>query len=143
MRISKQVIKIMKRFITKEPPETGGILGSSNGDLINNIILDYPSVVTAKPCIYMPNVDFLNEKIANWQENNISFKGVFHTHFAGIKTLSCGDKKYITEIMIAMPSEIESLYFPIYVLPDRQIVVYIARKIGSVIEISSEDLLIE
>lgn len=108
--------------------ETGGILGSADGETITDFVLDKLHKKAKSCCVYYPNVEFLNEQINNWSENGIRFMGVFHNHFAGVKTLSEGDKKYIKKIMSVMPTEIKKLYFPIIVLPEKELVCYTAIK---------------
>lgn len=143
MRISKSVIDTINNSISDLPPETGGILGSYDKELIDEVVIDSPSPTNTRPCSYFPNVDFLNQNIKLWQDNGISFAGIFHTHFAGVKTLSSGDKKYIDAIMKSMPSYIEYLYFPIFVLPDRELVCYKAIRSNKIIDIQTENLVIE
>lgn len=143
MRIKKNVIDIINHRILDMPPETGGILGSQGNDIIDEVIVDLPDLTSSAPCSYFPNVDFLNQHIAAWQDNGIMFAGIFHTHFCGVKTLSQGDRKYITAIMCAMPHQFNILYFPVFVLPDRELVCYKAVRSNGIIDIQAENLIIE
>ena len=140
MKISKNVLYKLNNLISDNPPETGGILGSKDNNIITDIIMDEIKKPSYKICCYEPNVDFLNHHIDKWLEKGISFKGVFHTHFVGIKTLSRADKKYISTIMNNMPEEIAYLYFPVFVLPDRKMVCYRAEKTKKEIKIFYEDV---
>lgn len=124
MIIDKETYNTINNSITGDPPETGGIIGSADGEIIDKVIIDVPELPAERMCSYAPNVDFLNKNIEIWQNEGIVFKGVFHTHFMGVKTLSCADKQYINAIMNAMPDEIKYLYFPVFVLPDRRLVCY-------------------
>lgn len=139
MKIRLSVLNILYNKISDYPPESGGILGSECDGVISHIVLDCRHSDFAY-CHYSPNIDFLNCEIAKWAEQDIAFQGIFHTHFAGVKTLSPADKKYIDRIMKAMPAQIRQLYFPIYVLPDREIVAYRATNSGGEIDISAEPL---
>lgn len=139
MKITRHSFEIMDKMISAEPPESGGILGSSDGKCITDVILDKTDQTASKCCRYEPNVDYLNECIAEWLDRNISFKGIFHTHFAGVATLSDADIQYIESIMQAMPAQIEYLYFPIFVLPERELVSYKAKKTGTKINIIREE----
>lgn len=143
MKITRSVLDAINTSVSDYPPETGGILGSHNGLLIDELVMDIPVEASDRPCSYYPNTDFLNENIEAWQQRNISFMGIFHTHFVGVKTLSCGDKKYINAIMAAMPDTIEFLYFPVFVLPERTLVCYKAQRACNEVEIFSEELQIE
>ncbi len=140
MKIKRTVLEKINAAVPDNPPETGGILGSSDGNVIDRLVMDYPSEIPERLCSYSPNTDFLNSCISDWQESNISFMGIFHTHFVGVKTLSCGDRNYINTIMAAMPDSIGYLYFPVFVLPDRSLVCYKAEKNGSMISIVQDEL---
>ncbi len=143
MRILKSVIDMIDSLVSEQPPETGGILGCHDNEIIDEVVMDLPNPHTLKNCSYTPNVSFLNQNIELWQSNNINFKGIFHTHYFGVETLSCGDKKYITEIMYGLPKCIEYLYFPIFVLPNRELICYKAIRENKAILIREESLIIE
>ncbi|MBQ8011108.1 MAG: hypothetical protein IJ265_06110 [Oscillospiraceae bacterium] len=140
MKINASILETINFHVSELPFETGGILGSHDGSLIDKLVMDIPLDKIEKPCSYTPNVDFLNDSIQQWKEKGISFMGIFHTHFGGAKMLSCGDKRYINAIMTAMPHTITYLYFPIFVLPERILVVYKAEKYGDGIEIFQDEL---
>lgn len=143
MRILKSIIDTINNSISGVPPETGGILGSRNNELVDEIVMDLPDSTNTRPCSYFPNVDFLNRNIESWQNNCIFFMGVFHTHFAGVKSLSIGDKKYINVIINAMPPQIDTLYFPVFVLPDRELICYKAKCVNGIVDIHKESLIVE
>ncbi|MBQ4110523.1 MAG: hypothetical protein IJC74_06520 [Clostridia bacterium] len=140
MIITKFAYNKLKILIPKTPPEHGGILGSKNDEVITEIVMDKRVYSSNYNCKYSPNIDFLNLCIEKWCENNISFKGIFHTHFAGVKTLSLTDIQYISDIMNSMPEEIEYLYFPIFVMPDCELVCYKAERINEKIEIELDSV---
>ncbi len=142
MNISRAAFDKLNTLISGEPPETGGILGSKKNNTITDIILDRTQKSFGISCYYEPDVDFLNKCIDEWAGNGILFKGVFHTHFAGVKTLSSADKKYISSIMKNMPEEIVYLYFPVFVLPNRELVCYKAERADSEVSIYLEDVII-
>jgi len=77
--------------------------------------------------VYIPNVVMLNQTIADWTVNGISFCGILHSHLQGIELLSQEDMVYIQNIMEAMPKEIKSLYFPI-VVPNEKMIPFVAYK---------------
>ena len=142
MEIYRSVIDIINNKVDGVPYEIGGILGSDDNGIINRIVIDLSDSVTA-PCRYSPNVNFLNHAIEEWSNSGIDFVGFFHTHFAGVKTLSNGDKQYIKSIMNAMPNRVNILYFPIFVLPNREMVCYKAIKHQGHIEIVFEETFIK
>lgn len=140
MKIQSDIVNSINESITGEPPETGGILGSLDGETITHFVMDEIGQLPERMCSYSPNVDFFNNCIEIWAQENIAFKGIVHTHFAGVQTLSEADKKYIYEIMNAMPEEINILYFPVFVLPDRKLICYKAQKHDEKTSISIDEL---
>ena len=140
MRITKEAYEILNNYITGEPPETGGILGSSDDNVITHVVLDKQNALSVRCCSYSPNVDYLNGCIINWMRKGIKFMGVFHTHFAGVATLSEADKIYINSIMTAMPREITFLMFPVFVLPERKLICYRAEREKNLVNIIKENL---
>ena len=142
MIIQSDIVYRINDSITGYPPETGGILGSLDGETITHFVMDEIGQTPERMCSYSPNVEFLNNYIENWSQENIAFKGIFHTHFAGVQTLSKADEKYIHEIMDAMPEEMDALYFPIFVLPDRKLVCYKAQRNDKKTLISIDQLVV-
>lgn len=141
MRITtKQYEEIMK-MVNPIPPESGGILGSRD-DMIVATFYD-KGIKTEKMCSYIPNVNLLNDIIAKWNEENIVFSGIFHTHYFGVRTLSCGDRNYIEKIMMSMPNEVSELYFPIIVMPQKEMIVYKAIKSENQILIQEDVVCLE
>ncbi len=140
MKITTSAYNKLYNLTPKKPPECGGILGSAHDGYITDVILDKIKNPTYKACQYEPNVEFLNACIDEWSANKIIFKGVFHTHFAGVKTLSNADIKYIYAIMNNMPDEITHLYFPVFVIPNQELVCYKAERAAGKIQIHSDDI---
>ena len=124
MWIIRDVVNALNETICDLPPETGGVLGSDSDNVVTHYVHDVGVNDLSKCCSYTPNVGLLNKCISEWCGRGIRLMGVFHTHFAGVETLSQADIVYIESIMRAMPQEINQLFFPIYVLPDRNIIVY-------------------
>ena len=137
MQIKKSVIEVMKETVTGLCYETGGIIGAHN-ETITEIVMDLPKKEISRACSYEPDVNFLNGEIEKWSNKGITFKGIFHTHFANVKTLSSADKDYICNIMNAMPPYISKLYFPIFTLPDCKLTGYSANRFADKMIISGE-----
>ena len=116
------------------PPETGGIIGAK-GDIIDTVFLDNPN----GEGFYVPNIEFINSVISQWENDGISFCGMFHTHAPQWSTLSKEDENYIRNIMSSMPARIEKLYFPL-VFPNKGIKAYAAVKKEQLIYIKEEKL---
>ena len=141
MRINKEIYNNILTLVRDIPPESGGILGEKDG-VIQFVVYD-EGRKTGKMCSYSPDVQKLNVVIQDWQEKGILFCGIFHTHFFGVETLSEGDRLYIKMIMEQMPMEIEKLFFPIVVLPQREFVVYVASREQGPLIIKKDTILIE
>lgn len=140
MKILTHVYQYICNSVPSAPPEIGGILGSMDG------VVCKCQIDSGRPkscgCSYSPNVDILNNTINSWQKEGILFHGIFHTHFFGVRTLSDGDIAYIDAILHAMPVYIHELYFPIVVLPEKQMVPYLARRSGKTVDIKTDELII-
>lgn len=137
-------MKITKNIYTKllncprVPPECGGIIGSKHGDIITHVVLDKGCLSDAG-IMYIPNTQFLNQTIAEWEKSGIKFRGIFHTHAPQWTELSNEDRVYIIDILKAMPASIKFLYFPL-VFPGIQIKNYITQKTGNAFDIVDDDI---
>ena len=141
MRIRKILYENIQNIVNPFPPECGGILGRK-GNIITDFVYD-EGMKSEKMCNYVPNVKFFNETIQRWQNEDITFAGIFHTHYFGIRTLSYGDRCYIKEIMKNMPDEVNELYFPIIVMPQKEMVAYKAMKDVNEILIVEDEVYLE
>ncbi len=141
MVIAKDVYERIVNRQTNAPPETGGILGGSSG-VITNEHFD-PGMQSERMCSYIPNVKTLNDVIKQWQQEGVLFMGIYHTHFWGVSTLSCGDTSYMERILRCMPSQIAYLYFPILVMPDRELVCYKASIKEDKLAVETESIRIQ
>ena len=88
--------------------------------------------------MYTPNVEYLNDVIERWQRWR--FAGIVHSHVNNQHTLSATDKAYIEDIMMAMPPDIEHLYFPIYVMPENKLYGYKAERLLNRVIIFDEQI---
>lgn len=139
MTIVKELLQTIRSNVSSCPFETGGILGSRDGILVSEIIMD-PNDRETYRCCYIPNIRYFNQCIEEWNRKNIVFMGMFHTHFHNVSTLSDGDIKYIHTIMSAMPNEIDRLFFPIYILPQNQMICYEAIREKNNISVKNDVL---
>ena len=122
------------------PPEIGGIIGGNN-NVVKAHYMDM-GVFSVKACSYTPNVSLLNGIISEWSVEGIQFMGIYHTHFFEVRTLSEGDIRYIRNILLGMPDEIDMLYFPLVVFPSRTMVCFKAIKKLDSIEICNDNLVL-
>lgn len=137
MKIRKSIFDELLNEIPICSYEIGGILGGKEG-IVSEYVLDFEKKDNEKS-IYLPDTKLFNYKINKWKIDNISFMGVFHTHFVS-ENLSVSDEKYICEIMKVMPENIKSLYFPIIVMPNKKVIIYVAHIKGLDIKIDKETL---
>ena len=137
MLIFRKVLNDLLWSFPCAPPEMGGILGGKKG-IVSTFVIDTGLETIDNYGHYRPNVMMLNQIINNWAKQEISFYGIFHSHFPGGDQLSLGDKKYIFQIMQAMPLQINKLYFPI-ILPSA-VVGYQASRYGTQIRICRDDI---
>lgn len=141
MQIIRQIYEDIFVTIKESPPEIGGILGKQ-GNLITAVEFD-DGIGKGKKCSYSPDVNRLNSIIKLWQEQGINFCGIFHTHYFGVETLSPGDKEYIKNIMNSMPESITKLYFPLIVMPQREMIAYVAVKAKEQLNIYKEKIIFQ
>lgn len=119
------------------PPECGGIIGISNG-VVCKCYFD-TAVCQCSRAIYVPNVELLNIKIQQWNQEGIEFAGIFHSHPLDQPRLSGDDIIYIRTILNAMPGSITQLFFPI-VLPKIGLIPFKAVRHGNSIQVFEEKL---
>lgn len=122
------------------PPETGGLLGIKDG-CVCAFVFD-EGIPSGRMCGYIPDTKRFNSILTEWQKEDISFAGMVHTHYFDVKTLSIPDKAYIAKIMHSMPSVIQELYFPLVVMPQRELVVYRAVIVNDTVCIETDDITI-
>lgn len=138
MKIQKSVFEEIISTVPYVPPESGGMIGGTN-QVITHFVLDNGTFLSNGYDIYVPDTLLLNKTICKWKKDGIDFYGIFHSHFPGGTCLSNGDKRYIIQIMNAMPQYINKLYFPI-IFPKENMIVYRADRVGKDIYLASEDI---
>ena len=137
MEIYEEVLDVIAEAAEKASDrEIGGMLGADRGGSICQVVVDRST--SNKRHTYAPNVDWLNHIIGS--RRNWCFSGLFHTHLNNQSTLSVGDRTYIKEILMAMPSDIAYLYFPLYVLPQKKLYAFKAERVNGEIIITEESV---
>lgn len=107
-----EVYEEICRTIGTRRPESGGILGSSDGGRT----IDYyyfDSTASTSGATYQPDTEAINTVIKSWNQMDISFVGVIHSHPWGCNTPSVGDYIYASNIIDAMDLPNDILYTPI------------------------------
>lgn len=101
--VTKEVFSQIRETIGSCIPETGGILGSSDGSHIDYFYFDETANVTG--ATYEPDRDKLNRVIQQWYEEGIEFVGFVHSHPRGVIRPSSPDNLYTERIMKALEME--------------------------------------
>lgn len=139
MHIQKAIYNKLLLDFHITPTEIGGILGGRMG-AITHFVLDQ-GCKTNRTDFYIPNTVYLNEVLAQWQNGNIEFYGIFHTHPCGGKALSCADKAYIDKIVRTCSKTGQPLYFPI-ILPQQEMLAYSAKVVNGTVLIQQESIFV-
>lgn len=110
--ISSKVMEQISNTIARCEPETGGLLGSTDGGKTVDVFY-FDNTATTSGVTYSPNVEALNNVIKEWNENNIIMVGVIHSHPWGCTEPSSGDYTYASRIIDAMNLVDDQLFTPI------------------------------
>lgn len=137
MRIYEETLQKILSSFPEVPPENGGILGQKDGIIC--AYLHDRKAQSVERAIYVPNVDWMNRCIQEWELFGIEFAGIVHSHPQECTTLSGPDRAYIREIMTAMPYHISELFFPILV-PGKGIYPYKATVHLGVVTIEADSI---
>ena len=96
-KMKEDIYKEIHRALSAMPPETGGILGSRDGQILS-FYFDEKGSCSEKQ--YVPDVDTLNRQIQMWQKEEIEFAGIVHSHWEN-EQLSAQDLRYAREVVRA------------------------------------------
>lgn len=103
IHITKEYYAAIVSTVAAFPPETGGILGSNDGDSVTSFVSDKGKDSTVE--LYIPNVAILNETIVAWRQKGTKFVGMIHSHLLGRNKPSTSDVDYAKRIMNNMNLE--------------------------------------
>ena len=103
LHITEECSAAILSTIAALPPETGGILGSKDGNVVTDFIFDKGKENTSE--FYIPDVMQLNKGIISWRQEGIRFIGMIHSHLRGRNKLSTSDIEYANKIMKSMNME--------------------------------------
>lgn len=112
MVMTAQVYEQICKTIGRHKPETGGILGSSDGGkTVDTYYFDKMAVTSG--ATYAPDTETLNRVIKDWNSNGIELIGIIHSHPSGCIEPSEGDYNYASRIIDAMALTDNALFTPI------------------------------
>ena len=99
--------------------ESGGLIGSSDGSAIDAFFYDAGIDCSAKE--YNPDIESLQDQLLRWDEENIRFCGIIHSH-ADDRYLSNKDVSMARRILENNP--LDSILMPVFLLKDKSIIWY-------------------
>ncbi len=106
--MSEEVYQQILETIGTLKPEKGGMLGSTDGKIIDCFVFDKnANTGTAE---YSPNTKFLNQVLEE-EWSDVSFKGFVHSHPFNGSELSSADIEYAIRIMRAV--SLQELFMPL------------------------------
>lgn len=100
LHITDAVADQIESTIGSLPAETGGFLGTSDGENIDHFYFDHTAETSA--ATYTPNVKAVNRKLKEWNKAGIRLIGNVHSHPEGFVRPSVADVKYAQRIMEAL-----------------------------------------
>lgn len=135
IKILKSVYQYIVKNIPLVPPETGGILGLDDRNIITEYFCD--AGIGNNDYSYTPDIKRLNEIVCLWSCRDIKLAGIFHSHTEYDTSLSLKDIEYIKTILSSLNEITSELFFPI-VFPRLKIVFFKAKMINSNVIILEE-----
>ena len=116
LHMTRQVYDQICNTIGRHPPESGGILGSSDGGkTIDRFYFDATARVTGGT--YSPDTEVINRVLAHWDAQDILLVGFVHSHPKGYAKPSEGDYRYVKAIMSALDIT-DDFFMPIVIVND-------------------------
>jgi len=103
LRMTESVYSAIRDTIGSRPAEQGGMLGSSDGSIIDHYHFDEHAEST--DATYSPNVEALQSVLREWAEQDIEMMGFVHSHPPGVLRPSKGDIKYAAAIIAVNDSD--------------------------------------
>jgi len=142
MIICQNVFSIIINISRLNTVEIGGIIGGKmckKKEIISRFSFDNYCQPN-KSEYYVPDTKNLSKIITHWQERGTTFYGVFHSRLDTSKELSSADKEYIKNIMLAMPDEVDHLYFLLVLPKCEKIIAFKAIKHDNYFNIIKDDI---
>ena len=117
--------------------EAGGIIGGHD-DAITEFYFDDKG--NCGYSFYIPDICLLNEKIAEWNLQNLSFMGIVHSHSKNPK-LSKEDAEYCKKVLIEN-RDLAYLISAIFVRKEEDLLLYKTKVYGDQVIIQSIDYMV-
>lgn len=100
IHISRNIYEEVARTIGEHPAESGGFLGSSDGETIDHFYFD--STAKTSPSTYSPDTATVNSILKEWNEKGVKLVGNVHSHPDGCTYPSLADIEYAEKIKSAL-----------------------------------------
>ena len=110
MIITQAVYNKIDSTIGSLTPECYGVLGRKN-----DVVTEYIFCGSSHEKLCLIDAQFINSRIADWEDLGIQFAGIVHSHPYRGGYLSAGDKRYIMKLAEINNQLLRDyqLYFPI------------------------------
>jgi proteasome lid subunit RPN8/RPN11 len=110
IKMTSQVFAQIKNSIGTLPSETGGMLGTTDGETIDHFYFD--NAAKTSGVIYVPNIQNISKVLnVDWENSKAAFSGFIHSHPYGMTYPSGPDEEYAIRIMKKF--KIHYFYMPI------------------------------
>lgn len=119
IKVSKSVIEDIINSLGKTPYETGGLIGSSDNNVIDSFCFIEGRDSSATE--YIPNVELMQQGIMMWDEKHIRFKGIIHSHL-DYQHLSVKDIEMARKILSI--NSLSNILLPVFVVQGQRLIWY-------------------
>jgi len=119
VKVSCELINRIMDLLGSTDYESGGLLGSSNGDVVDTLYFDI-----GRRCSYtdyFPNVSLWEEQLQKWSESQIQLVGIIHSH---INSEKLSEKDVVMARRVVTANSLECIQMPVFVLNEKRIVWY-------------------
>lgn len=110
MNICKSTYISIINTIGTLPPEKGGIIGGSDHQVY---AFFYDEAAFTNTKTYYPSENVINNILDKWDNEDVKFLGVIHSHRCGLSNLSQQDIIFARAIIASNPDHFKQVYFPI------------------------------
>lgn len=119
IRVYANVIEDISRLLGGTPYETGGLIGSSDNDVIDSFCFIEGRESSTKE--YIPNVELMQQNILKWDEQSIHFRGIIHSHLDN-QHLSVKDIEMARKIINI--NSLRRILLPVFVVKGQRLIWY-------------------
>jgi len=122
-KVTTEVLDKIKSLMMSTVNESGGLLGTSNGKVIDLFWFDEGRRCNART--YNPDVKRWEERLLIWYDRKIEFCGIIHSHL-NKQILSSRDVKMAREILKL--NSINHVVMPVLVMKTGEVIWYLVSE---------------